>query len=423
MGMAWIADYALAHDWRVSGSDAQESPTTKRLQQAGAAIHIGAHPEHIPADITEAVITAAITESAPGYPELQALRQRGIPISKRSEWVGKLSKSMYTVAVAGTHGKTTTTAMIGWILEQAGLDPTVFAGTNIPAWENRTRIGKGHYLVLEADEYDRSFHRFYPKMAVILNIDLDHTDYYTGGLPEIEQSYHRFLRNLPHQQGLVVAYGRDASIRRVTKGFKYAFRWYDEENLWPGLRLPFPGEHLRLNATAAARVAHELGVDQKTILAALASFPGVGRRFERVGTWNQAEWWDDYAHHPKEIQATLGAMHEHFAGKHTAVVFQPHQKARTKSLLTEFGRSFDRNSPHTLILAPIYAVAGREQGIEVSVDDVAGAIAQHSPSGMRVQVAHDDTELETLAREASQQHDVLVSMGAGNIRQLMEQWQ
>jgi UDP-N-acetylmuramate--alanine ligase len=422
VGTVWIADYALAQGWKVSGTELISSPITERLAAAGADIHIGSNPAAIPEDITEVVMTAAITPSAPHYPEYEELVKRGIPIHKRAEWIGKLTREKYTIAVCGAHGKTTTSAMIGWILAEAGLDPTVFTGSTVTAWGNATRIGKSKYLVLEADEFDRSFHHFSPQMAVVLNIDLDHTDYYTKGLPEIEQSYRRFLRNLPYKQGVVVGYGRDGRVRKVARGFKYHFRWYDEEHLWPGIKLLQPGLHNRLNATAAARIAHELGVDQKTIKKALATFPGTGRRFEHVKSWGTAELYDDYAHHPAEIMATLRGIHEQFPDKRVTVIFQPHQKARTVALRKEFGRAFDEYPPTRLILAPIYFVAGREEDIAISSADIATEIAK-KPVSMEVQVATTIDELKEHVLAALPDTDIIMTMGAGNIRTLVEGWQ
>jgi UDP-N-acetylmuramate--alanine ligase len=421
VGMIWIADYALAQGWRVSGSDVSSGPEVARLQAKGATIHIGCDPSAIPSDVTEVVYTAAATPSSPSYPEFQELERRKLPMMKRAQWIGKLSKHRTTVAVAGAHGKTTTTAMIGWILEKAGLDPTVFVGGTVAAWDG-TRIGKGDYLVLEADEFDRSFHNFYPQIAVVLNIDLDHTDYYTGGLPEIEQSYRRFLRNLPHGTGMVVGYGKDGRVRKISKGFKYKQRWYDEESLWPGVKVPQPGMHNLLNATAAARVAHELGISQEVIKEALATFPGAGRRFEYLGTWNKVELYDDYAHHPREISATLAGMAERFPGQPLTLVFQAHQKARALALLKEFGRAFDENPPSKLILAPIYLVAGREMDLDVSNLTIADEVAKNKPADMELLAPEDNSELEQMVRAVSQEPGVLMVMGAGNIRALVDEW-
>lgn len=433
--MVWIADFALSRGWKVSGSDLTESENTLRLSKAGANIHIGVDPGLVPDDVTEAIITSAITPIAPHFSEYQKLQELKVPIIKRAQWVGKLTKQMFTIAVAGAHGKTTTTGMIGWILDQAGLDPTVFVGSSLLGFEG-TKIGQSEYLVLEADEYDRSFHQFYPQIAVILNIDKDHTDYYTGGLPEIEQSYKRFLKNLPSAvhatprgKGRLVAYGKDSRIRKISKGFKYAFNWYDETKLWPGVKPPQPGKHNLLNATAAARVAHELGVDNSTIQKALNSFPGVGRRFEYLGRWNQAEVYDDYAHHPTEVASTLEAIRERWpvGGKDKfTLIFQPHQKARTKELLAEFGRCFDQHPPDTLILAPIYSVAGREGGIEVEISQMADLVKFKLPQigarKMDLQVAKTDQEWKKLTLEAVGNPGIVMLMGAGNIHSNALNW-
>ena len=421
VGMVWIADYALGLGWKVSGSDSASSPNVERLIARGANIHIGVDPSAIPEDVTEGIMTAATTPSAPSYPELLELKRRKIPVEKRSEWIGKLTRQKFTICIAGAHGKTTTTAMVGWILDQAGYDPTVFCGGNVAAWNNTTKIGNSQYLVLEADEYDRSFHRFQAKMAIILNIDLDHTDYYTGGLPEMEKSYRRFLRNLPVKEGVVVAYGRDGRVRKVCKNFSYKFRWYDEEHLWAGVHVPQPGMHYLLDATAAARVAHELGISHETIKKALACFPGVGRRFEHLGTWKKAEVYDDYAHHPQEIKALLKGLREKYPKQRITLMFQPHQKARTHALLKEFGRAFDEFAPDRLILAPIYFVAGREEGIEITSDAVADEMRKQ-PITYELQTPHTVEGWADLARAAAEDSDILVGVGAGSISGLLRQW-
>jgi UDP-N-acetylmuramate--alanine ligase len=422
VGTVWIADWALSQGWRVSGSDLLASERTERLSQAGANIHYGVDPGSIPADVTEVIANSAITQSSPSFPELEEVRRRGLPISKRAEYIGKITRRMRTLAVSGTHGKTTTTAMLGWILERAKLDPTVFVGGSLAAWGGKTKIGKGPFLVIEADEFDRSFHNFQAEAAIVLNIDADHLDYYKGGIEEIRHSFRRFLRNLPHRDGLLVGYGKDKNIRQVAKGFKYRFRWYDETHLWPGLKLSIPGKHNLLNATAAARVAHELGVSQEIIREALADFPGVGRRFELVGKWRSAQVYDDYAHHPREIAATLQGLGERFPDIRRTVVFQPHQKARTLALLEEFGRAFDVHPPDLLILAPIYQVAGREEDLQVSSSDIAKQIAKKMPQGMQVQVASDKEELALLVHAAAEQGGVLLTMGAGDIRTMLDAW-
>lgn len=431
VGMVWIADYALKQGWQVSGTDLEPSAVIDRLKLAGADIHLGSDPAKIPEGITEVVMTSAITPSAPHYPEYLALQERKLPISKRAEWVGKLTKQMYTVAVAGSHGKTTVTAMLGWILEQAGLDPTVFVGTNMPVWQNQTRIGQGNILVLEADEFDRSFHHFYPKMAVVLNIDQDHLDYYTGGIPEITAAYHRFLRNLPsavhnglQNAGIVIGYGRDGNLRKAARGFKYRFRWYDEAHLYPGAKPPQPGLIYRLNATAAAKAAHELGVEHDVIKQAIASFPGSGRRFEYLGQWESVQLYDDYGHHPTEIAATLAAIRERWpAGKtRVGLVYQPHQHARTALLLKEFGRAFDQNSPDRLILAPIYKVSGRAEDQQITSQAIADQIKLKAPAGMTVTTANSEAELEQLVREEVKKEGILICMGAGSIRTLFDKW-
>ncbi len=423
VGMVWLADYALAQGWKVSGVDTGGTTvTTKRLEDAGATIHYTCSPELIPADVTESVMSSAITPTSALYGEYQALVGRGIVPVKRAVATGALTRRYRTIAVAGTHGKTTTTAMIGWIFTVAGLDPTVFVGGSIKAWNGATKIGKSRLLILEADEFDRSFHQFRAEAAVLLNLEADHLECYPGGVPEIEHSFKRFLRNLPHRKGLVVAYGKSPSLRRVVKGFSYKLRWYSADTLWVGLPKNLAGNHVRLNATAAARVAHEYGISNAIIKKALATFPGVDRRMEEMGELGACRWIDDYAHHPTEVAATLQVLAERASGERKVVVFQPHQLTRTKLLLEQFSRCFDSNPPDELILAPIFTVPGREQGIEVSSGDIAAGIARKAPKGMRVSVAESDTQLLQMIEVATIQPGILLSMSAGDLRSKLQDY-
>ncbi|MFH1145634.1 MAG: Mur ligase domain-containing protein [bacterium] len=415
VGMQWLAYWALKQGYRVSGSDLAPSLVTDRLSAKGAVIHYGVHPEQIPSDITEAIINSAITPSSPSYPELLELQRRNIPVVKRAEWTGRITKEKFTIAVCGTHGKTTTTAMIGWMMEKAGLDPTVFVGGTMKEWNHETRIGGSKYLVIEADEYDRSFHQFFPKIVVVLNIDLDHTDYYVNGLNEIKESFRKFLDNLP-PDGLVVAYNGDVNIHDVVNS--HHVKWYESSDI----ELMVPGKHNRLNAQAAMLVGEALGIERKVIEEALRSFPGVGRRFEFMGKFGSLDWYDDYGHHPTEIKATLQATREKFGNDRLVVVFQPHQRARLNALLKEFGRCFDDNHPSELVIAPLYHVAGREQDIPITHEDLGREIEKGKPVDMKLHVPNDNEEMRNMLVELSKKGGKLLTIGAGSIRGLVEGW-
>jgi UDP-N-acetylmuramate--alanine ligase len=417
VGMQWLADYALYCGAQVSGSDLVESSALTRLRNKGANIHSGENVQAIPHGVTVGVINSAITPSSPSYAEVVALRKRGIPVVKRAEVVGEMTRRMTTICIAGTHGKTSTTALLGWILDQAGLDPTIFTGGSIAGYDG-TRIGKGP-LVLEADEYDRSFHRFSYDMAAILNIEADHQDCYAQGLPEIEQSFHRFLRNKKHTPAVVLGYGKSASIRKVVRGFDLKLRWYDENSLWPGLRLGKPGLHMRLNATVAAKIAHELGVSTTVIKKAIASFPGVARRYEQLGKHYRAMVIDDYAHHPTEITATLAGHREVYRDEKTILFFQPHQVLRTKTLFSEFVHALANAPVQGLVITPIFEAIGRDTGVGVSNKDLVQAISERATFPVH---AATNAELRTLFEAACGQAEVVLCMGAGNLRSQVQSW-
>ena len=412
----YLAQILKAYEFEVSGCDLTESENTKLLKSKNIDLSIGHSSDHITKDLDEVIISSAITEKSPAWSEVEKAKSFKIPIVKRTAYWQKLMRCGKGIAISGTHGKTTTTAMIGVILQEAGFDPTVMVGGFVPEFGGTVRIGKLNYIVVEADEYDRAFLSTAPQISVITNIDADHLDSYPQGLPEIRQAFKKFIRLLPAKTGILIAYGKDPNIRQIAKSFDLKYRFYDEDNLWPGLKLKVPGLHNRLNATAAARVAHELGVEHKIILKALNNFSGVVRRQEYLGKIGQAEIFDDYAHLPQEIEATVRAFREKFLNKKILTVFQPHQKRRTQENLEELSRVLTLSDQS--LVAPLYFVAGREDDIEISSMDI--AIATHDQSSKII--AYNDWQLFIQKfDELIKSYDIVIIMGAGDLSQKVKE--
>jgi len=510
IGVSALARYFLARGNEVSGSDAAESEIVEDLRKMGVKItspqpspskgegeiHLF-EPEALRAEWpnplfikkgTDLVIySAAVQES---NPELIEARRLGIKTQKYAEALGELTKKMYTIAISGMHGKSTTTAMIGLMMEKAGLDPTVIVGTKV-RWnaENYTppnpplkggqrakspltplfqsgeknysncRVGKSKYLVIEADEYDRSFLNYWPKILVLLNIEEEHLDTYTGGLADILKTFEEYVSHLS-EDGVLVANGEDENIVTlinpkseflISKQIinpKFQIQKYNS-NAIAGLSLKIPGRHNISNANAALAVARVLGIDEKIAVGALNDFSGAWRRMEYKGLVNGAKIYDDYGHHPTEIKATLAGAREllNNSSKNTKIispqpspskrggkippnppfpkwggklwcVFQPHQYQRTYNLFEQFVGAF--GAADRVILLPIYSVAGREdEEIKKKVSSeklVLRLQAQGKPENI-IYLDNFD-EAAGYLRKNLQPGDVCIVMGAGDIYKL-----
>ncbi|HVS03149.1 MAG TPA: UDP-N-acetylmuramate--L-alanine ligase [Thermoanaerobaculia bacterium] len=359
-GMSGIAEVLLDFDLQVSGSDQAAGEATERLQSLGVTVHIGHDAAHVAgADLV--VRSSAIGDD---NPEIVEAQRRGITVVRRAEMLAELMRLKYGIAVAGTHGKTTTTSLAGTLLTEAGLDPTVIVGGRMQVSGTGARIGKSRYLVAEADEFDRSFLRLFPVVAVITSIDVDHLDTYRD-LDDITGAFLQFAERVPFF-GQILACLDDPNIqallprlrerRVVTYGFSpqadlvavdvtaerggssFTVRQAQRGELGR-LWVPLPGRHNVQNALAAIGVALAVGLEFAAIAEALASFRGVHRRFERLGEFRGAAVVDDYAHHPAEVAATLSAARQVFPRARLHAVFQPHLYSRTRQLAGDFGRA------------------------------------------------------------------------------------
>ncbi|MCS6858291.1 MAG: UDP-N-acetylmuramate--L-alanine ligase [Sandaracinaceae bacterium] len=429
IGMSGIAEVLLASGFEVSGSDLRESENTQRLRQLGAKIAFGHSPLHVgSADVV--VFSSAVK---PDNPELIEAKRRGIPVISRAEMLAELMRMRDGIAIAGSHGKTTTTSLIATVLREAGLDPTVIIGGKLNALGSNAAMGKGEFLVAEADESDGSFLRLSPVIAVITNIDPEHLDHY-GTHSALKQAFVNFANRLPFY-GLVVACLDHPAVqsiipqiekRVVTYGFSAQANYRAKNVIAEGLSMRFdlshrgrpdgsftvrmPGTHNVLNALSVIAVADEIGVPRAITQDALAHFGGVDRRFTVVGkAANDITIIDDYAHHPAEIEATLEAAQQAY-GKRLVVAFQPHRYTRTKLCFDHFIRAFNRAD--VLLIADIYS-AGEAPIEGVSSQILAQAIASHGHRD--VTWVGPRSHLAKAIVERLQPGDVVLTMGAGDI--------
>ncbi|MEZ5332883.1 MAG: UDP-N-acetylmuramate--L-alanine ligase [Thermoanaerobaculia bacterium] len=433
-GMSGIAEVLLAQGLEVSGSDLVAGEVTGRLEAAGLAFWQGHEAAHVEgADIV--VVSSAVPAD---NPERLRARELGLPVVRRAEMLGELMRLKYGIAVAGTHGKTTTTSLVGHLLTEAGFDPTVIVGGRLRVSGTGARLGRSDYLVAEADEYDRSFLRLAPILAVITNIDVDHLDTYRD-LSAIKRAFVEFAERVPffgqvvvclddpNVQSLlpeladrrVVTYGlspqatlraTDLTAEPGRQGFTVV---HAERGELGRLEIPMPGEHNVRNALAAIGVGLAMDVELDVVAAALARFGGVHRRFERLGSWRGAAVIDDYAHHPTEVTATLQAARQVFRSAGIHAVFQPHLYSRTQALGRELGQAL-LGADHAIV-TDIYR--SREQPIEgVSAEIVVDAARA---SGHRhVAYCPRWQEAPALLESAVSDGDVVVTLGAGDIYKL-----
>mgnify|MGYP001619479246 CR=1 FL=1 len=435
-GMSGIAEVLANLGYDVRGSDAHLSPVTTRLEALGIRIY-GAHASDNVGDADVVVVSTAIKRD---NPEVLEARRNGIPVIRRAEMLAELMRMKYGIAVAGTHGKTTTTSLVATILDRGGIDPTVVIGGRLKSLRTGARLGEGEYLVAEADESDGSFLRLVPTIAVITNIDAEHLDHWSGGLPQIVDAFVDFANKVPFYGAAVVCLDHptvQSMLPRIEKRVltygtsleaDYAAESVRVETLGTSFEVRRRGEalgrvrlggvigrHNVLNALAAIAVGEEVGVPFGVCVEALAQFEGIGRRFERKGEVGSVLVVDDYGHHPAEIVATLAAAREAHA-RRLVVAFQPHRHTRTQLLWDDFATAFD--AAHTLVVADIYG-AGETPIEGVSARTLAQAITAHGHRDATYvgSVEQAATRLRDIVRPG----DLVVTLGAGDIWQAGEE--
>ncbi len=435
-GMCGLAELLHGEGLAVSGCDLAANEATARLQQLGITVAIG----HDPAHLSQTQVLVVSSAIAADNPEVAAATERAIPVIRRAEMLGEISRLRRCIAIAGTHGKTTTTSLTGLILTEAGLDPTVAVGGRVHFLGAHARLGRGSHLICEADEFDRSFLHLYPVVAVITCVEAEHLDTY-GTVEALEDAFVTFANRVPFY-GAVIANLDDPGVRRllprlhrrvVTYGFSPQADVHTRAvSLTPDggrcqvvvggrdagtLAIRLPGRHMIANAVAALAAAVEIEVDLATSLAALAAFTGVARRFERKGQRCGVVVVDDYAHHATEVSATLQAARQAFPTSRLVVVFQPHLYSRTAIFAAQLGEAL--LAADAAVVLPIYPA--REAPMPgVTAGLVAEAARRCGHRHVLLADSFDDAlaHLDELLREG----DVLLTMGAGNVVDLGERW-
>ncbi|WP_172329404.1 UDP-N-acetylmuramate--L-alanine ligase [Mangrovicoccus sp. HB161399] len=432
IGMSGIAEVLLNHGYTIQGSDAKTSKITDRLVSLGAKVFEGQRAENL--DGAEVVVISSAIKC--GNPELDEARRRGLPVVRRAEMLAELMRLKSNIAVAGTHGKTTTTTMVATLLDAGGIDPTVINGGIIHAYGSNARMGQGEWMVVEADESDGTFNRLPATIAIVTNIDPEHMEHW-GTVENLRKGFDDFVHGIPFY-GLAVCctdhpevqalVGRTTDRRIMTFGFNaqadvratglryekgvahFDVALPDGEKI-EGCTLPMPGDHNVSNALSAVAVARYLGMELGAIREALANFGGVNRRFTRVGEANGVTIIDDYGHHPVEIAAVLKAARQSVEpGARVIAVHQPHRYSRLSNLFDDFCTCF--NEADVVGIAEVYGAG--EAPIEGATREglVAGLI-QHGHRHARAVMDEDD--LERLVREQARPGDMVVCLGAGTI--------
>jgi len=429
IGMSGIAEILLSLGMKVSGSDLRRSPVTDRLAQLGASIYEGHEASNV-AGATVVVTSSAVSAS---NPEVLEARARKIQVIQRAEMLAELMRLKYGIAIAGMHGKTTTTSMVAAVLAAGGLDPTVVVGGRVDALGSNAKLGASQFLVAEADESDRSFLKLSPILAVVTNLDREHMDCYRD-MPDVEQAFLTFMDKVPfygavtacvdnpqlaailpsvHRRVFTYGVATKADFRleflASPPGSLSCFRVATTAGVLGPFELHVPGRHNVLNATAAVAIAHQLEVPPEKIADGLKHFRGVDRRFQKKGTARGVTVVDDYGHHPTEIRATLAAARESNQGR-IHVVFQPHRYSRTRDLLDEFGAAF--TDADTVVVLPIYAAS------EEPLPGITAELLAERIHGPNVQFAPDfPTAVAAVVAEA-RQGDLILTLGAGSVSQL-----
>jgi UDP-N-acetylmuramate--alanine ligase len=429
IGMSGVAEVLLNLGHLVSGSDQQRGSQTQRLEGLGAKIDIG-HRAELVKDIDVLVVSSAVPDD---NPEIVEARRKAIPVIPRAEMLAELMRLKTSIAVAGSHGKTSTTSLLGALLTYCGLDPTLVIGGRLNNLGANARLGQGELLVAEADESDGSFLLLNPTVAVVTNIDREHMNFYED-LARLEQTFLTFINRVPFYglsilclddqrvQSLMpgvkkrcLTYGLSAQAEITAREIKkldwgYSFELTRKGQMLGQMTINVPGRHNVQNALAAAAVGLELGLSPSDLAEGLSSFKGVGRRFELKGQEGGITVLDDYGHHPTEIKATLSALAETFPGRRRVVIFQPHRHSRTKDLLSEFASAF--NEADLLLITDIYAAGEKPfEGLDAEVLVKETAMRGHRGVRYAGKVTEAAFNLAPLLKEG----DAVMTLGAGNV--------
>lgn len=424
IGTSAVAKFWIARGAKVSGTDVHSSQIIQDLEKYGVDVRIGHFVDNVPRDCDLVVYSRAVPAT---NVERQVVAERGIIEMSYAEFLGELAKDYKTIAVSGTHGKSTTTSMIANILIDAGLDPTVIVGTKVPGFvDGNLRVGEGEWLVLEACEHMASMLNIEPDIAVVTNIEEDHLDYYKD-IDHIRDTFQEWINSA----GTVVLNSKDEESKKLAakeiftfdiserssgdgkQNFRVLSSKFKDEKIYIDLRIP--GEYNAMNAGAASLVGSIVGVENNQIKNSLEKFNGTWRRFEHVGAWHGAEVYSEYAHHPSAILGSLKAYREFFPGYRIVLCYEPHQHSRTRELFDDFVQAFDEAD--ALVMAEIYGVEGRTEDESVSSLDLVEKIKDRG-NIETVEYAKDYVEAESKLRDIVKPGGVLIIMGAGTIDNL-----
>jgi UDP-N-acetylmuramate--alanine ligase len=435
IGMSGIAEILHDMGYQVSGSDMTSNANVKRLIAKGISVTIGQHEDNV----SGAAIIVVSTAIKPDNPEMIAARKQFLPVVHRAEMLGELMRLKWSVAIAGTHGKTTTTSLVASLLDMGGIDPTVINGGIITGWGSNAKLGKSEWMVVEADESDGSFSRLNPTVAVVTNIDPEHLDHH-GSFDQLKQAFRDFVASIPFYgfaslcidhptvqrmiadipERRIISYGFSATadVRGINLRPDNDSMIFDamvskrisDQGIIEGFRLPMLGDHNVLNTLAAISVCLEMGIDADKILHAVSQFKGVGRRFDRKGSVSDITIIDDYGHHPVEITAALSAARMLKPNDQIIAVFQPHRYTRMRDLFDDFCACF--NDADHVIISDIYA-AGESPIDGYGRDDFVDSLRAHGhPS---VDALHAPDDLAELVMAKARPGDVIMCLGAGTI--------
>jgi len=429
IGMSGIAEILLNMGFQVSGSDLRRGSVTDRLAHLGATIYEG----HSASNVTGATVVVTSSAVTATNPEVLEARAHRIPVIQRAEMLAELMRLKYGIAIAGMHGKTTTTSMVAAVLAAGGLDPTVVVGGRVGALGSNAKLGSTQYLVAEADESDRSFLKLPPILAIVTNLDREHMDCYRD-MDDVEQAFLAFMDKVPfygavtacldnpalaailprvHRRVFTYGTATEADYRleflEARRGCFSHFGVHSATGELGPFALHVPGRHNALNATAAVAIAHQLEVPSAKIATGISSFRGVDRRFQIRGEARSVTVIDDYGHHPTEIRATLSAAREYCKGR-VHVIFQPHRYTRTRDLLDEFGGAFGNADSVTVL--PIYAAS------EEPLPGITAELLTSKIKSPPAQYASDFSSAIRAATGAAREGDIIMTLGAGNVSQL-----
>ena len=418
--------------YEVSGSDNGDHFYWCVLKNTGIKVFPEFNSKNVPADIDFAVRSTAFRDD---NPEIAEIKKRNIKLLDYPQALGELFKQKIGIAVCGTHGKTTTTALLGEALRSAGADSTVLVGSNVIGWNSNIMLGKGEYFAIEADEYQNKLKYYDPWSVILTSVDWDHPDFFPD-FEEYKKVFKDFVRKIP-KHGFLIVWGdsantleiaKEANSRKLTYGYskdcdyriikqeeEQKFEVFYKEKSLGNFEIKLIGKHNILNASAIIALCHQMQLDMEKVRKSLQNFSGTSRRFEKIGTFNEAILIDDYAHHPDEIKATLEGAKEHLKEKTIWTIFHPHTFTRTKALLSEFAQSFD--NAEKVVIIDIYGSAREQQG-GVSSLDLVNLINKYQP-GKAEYISTIDETVEYL-KEKSGQYDVLITMGAGDVWKIGE---